>query len=87
MIYRAEFAFRDTTDLASELIINAQSADDAQTVAENHARNWGLELFSIRPTTQHQCWPISSSQEWLTDGLRVQSSSALACGQPAMADK
>ncbi|NJL39013.1 MAG: hypothetical protein HC840_20445 [Leptolyngbyaceae cyanobacterium RM2_2_4] len=53
-MYFAEFAFTGTTELASELLINAPSKIAASDFAQEYAFNWGIELFSLTPATEKQ---------------------------------
>jgi hypothetical protein len=51
-MYFAEFAFTGTKHLADELLIQAKSRAEAEYFAQAHARNWGIELFSLGPVSE-----------------------------------
>lgn len=53
-MYLAEFALQGTSELASELLIQAPSESAAKTYAEAYAYHWGIELFSLTLTTEQQ---------------------------------
>ncbi|MBD1871163.1 hypothetical protein H6F95_28425 [Cyanobacteria bacterium FACHB-471] len=53
-MYFAEFAFAGTTELASQLLIQAPSKVAASDFAQEYASNWGVELFSLTPATEKQ---------------------------------
>jgi len=53
-VYLAEFAYLGTTELADELLIQAESAKQATRFAREYAAHWGIDLFSITQATQQQ---------------------------------
>lgn len=53
-VYLAEFAYLGTTELADELLIQAESAKQARRFAKEYAVHWGIELFSITRATKQQ---------------------------------
>lgn len=54
MMYLAEFVFKNSTDLVSELLVQTDSVSEATKYAQEYAENWGLELFSLTPATEKQ---------------------------------
>lgn len=53
-MYLAEFAFTGTKELADELLIQAPTEAKAKHFANEYAKNWGIELFSIAPASQQK---------------------------------
>ena len=53
-MFVAEFSFQETTELADDLLIQAQSLPEAREFAENHAQILGLKLFALEPATKQQ---------------------------------
>jgi len=53
-MYLAEFAFPGTTELVSELLLQTPFEDAAKSFAQDHALNWGIELFCLTPATEQQ---------------------------------
>ncbi|BAU43123.1 hypothetical protein [Leptolyngbya sp. O-77] len=53
-VYLAEFAYLGTTELADELLIQAESAKQARRFAKEYAAHWGIELFAITQATKQQ---------------------------------
>lgn len=53
-MFLAEFAFAETTELVDDLLIQSPSEQDARTFAENYARQFGLQLFSLETANEQQ---------------------------------
>lgn len=53
-MFVAEFSFQETTELADDLLIQAESLPEARRFAESHAQALGLKLFALEPATQDQ---------------------------------
>ena len=51
MVYIAEFSLVGTMELADEILICAESEQDAQLFARHYASNWGIDLHSLRVAT------------------------------------
>lgn len=52
-MYLAEFAYPGTSELVSDLLIEASEVE-AREFADHHALLWGIELFSLMQATEHQ---------------------------------
>lgn len=64
-MFVAEFSFKETTELADDLLIQANSFPEAKRFAENHARTLGLNLFALKPATQEQIFLYSTIYKFI----------------------
>lgn len=53
-LFLAEFSDPETAELAGELFIEAISAQEAMTVAQDHAHHWGIAVFSLTTASEKQ---------------------------------
>jgi len=64
-MYLAEFTYPGTSELVSDLLIEAPEAV-ARDFALQHASIWGLDLFSLARATQEQVQFHQSMQDFAT---------------------
>ncbi|MEB3355991.1 MAG: hypothetical protein VKK04_04645 [Synechococcales bacterium] len=50
----AEFTLTGTEELVDELLIQANSVEEAETIARNYASNWELDLYNLQAATERQ---------------------------------
>jgi hypothetical protein len=53
-MFLVEFAIAGTQELSSEMLLYAQSAEQARKFASDYASNWGMEVFAVTPITEQQ---------------------------------
>jgi len=80
-MFLAEFSFDGTTELADELLIEAESEADARQFAESHATTLGLKLFSLEIATQQQIWMYQVMRKFISLPSRYGQKNAAEVGR------